>query len=431
MAKLINILVESTLWLGLFYLTYQLLLRKIKWPEFNRIFLLAGLLAAVVLPWLHLNWWKSASQPVIINVGEVIQQSSQSLLPANISSSTVSSQFNWFIISYLIVSGILLIQFIFTIAKLQLYWQNPDKIVVNIFAFSFFNFIYLNPAIKKLPNANLIDYHEKAHARQLHSLDVLILHIVRIFFWTNPFTWVYMKAIRENHEYLADEAVIKKYPRKLNEYQQQMLSIQLGMLSAPVNNFNVSPFKKRIDMINKNEIDIKGKVALLISTILFACSILACKGLMENVEKEPVAFFTTTFDQSTEADDVWSSFYHQLQRNLKYPAISRRNNIKGEFFVSFVIEETGSITEVNVNRAQSEEQLLKQVAVIGYMNKKADENPDSATEDETRKGKEAGEEALKDAIIQAVIESSPVKQFTQNGTPVSVKVELPIMWKLT
>ncbi len=151
---------------------------------------------------------------------------------------------------------------------------------------------------------------------------------------------------------------------------------------------------------------------------------------MENVEKEPVAFFTTTFDQSTEADDVWSSFYHQLQRNLKYPAISRRNNIKGEFFVSFVIEETGSITEVNVNRAQSEEQLLQQVAVIGYMNRKADENPDSATEVETRKEKEAGEEALKDAIIQAVIESSPVKQFTQNGTPVSVKVELPIMWKL-
>ncbi|WP_162182462.1 hypothetical protein [Lacinutrix jangbogonensis] len=35
--------------------------------------------------------------------------------------------------------------------------------------------------------------HEKAHATQLHSIDVIIAQLATIFFWFNPFTWLYKK----------------------------------------------------------------------------------------------------------------------------------------------------------------------------------------------------------------------------------------------
>jgi len=441
MADWINILPESTIWLGLFYCVYRLFLRKIKWLEFNRIFLLAGLLIAVVLPWLQMDWWNSAPKPFIINVGKAIQNSSQTVLSRYVTdSSTSSSEFNWLIFFYFMVSVVLLLHLIFTVAKIQLYRRYPEKVPANVYAFSFFNFVYLNPSITKNPNNHLIHCHEKAHARQLHSIDVSLLYLIRAFYWANPFTWIYIKAMRENHEYMADESVLQLNPRKLEEYQQQMLSIQLGVISAPVNNFNLLPIKKRIAMMNKKEINTRGKVFLLMISILFICSIVACKGLMENVEPEPFVFMTDSFDKETKNEEGLQKLNHQLMRKMKYPAIARKNQVEGEYFVTFVIDEKGTISHVDCKKEQTYEKTLARIVVVGYGKQKLENVPDFGIEGLQTNNppiipvekfdKEVGEEALIVAIKDAFYQSGYIRKFAKNGKPVKVKFELPILFKL-
>jgi beta-lactamase regulating signal transducer with metallopeptidase domain len=48
------------------------------------------------------------------------------------------------------------------------------------------------------------------HVEQKHTLDVLVTEIVCIVNWFNPFAWLIKKAVRENLEFIADDAVIKK-----------------------------------------------------------------------------------------------------------------------------------------------------------------------------------------------------------------------------
>ncbi|WP_116124468.1 M56 family metallopeptidase [Lewinella sp. IMCC34183] len=64
--------------------------------------------------------------------------------------------------------------------------------------------------------------HEAAHARQLHSVDRLLVAGLRIIWWWNPLLLVYGRAVAANHELLADRAVLDRgYPAAA--YQQTLL----------------------------------------------------------------------------------------------------------------------------------------------------------------------------------------------------------------
>ncbi|QRR00056.1 M56 family metallopeptidase [Dyadobacter sandarakinus] len=91
--------------------------------------------------------------------------------------------------------------------------------------------------------------HELAHARQLHSLDILLTELVQALFWFNPFLFFYRKAIRINHEFLADEAVLIKYP-DVRSYQLLLLNaIALNSNLHFTSSFNYSITKKRLAMM--------------------------------------------------------------------------------------------------------------------------------------------------------------------------------------
>ena len=65
--------------------------------------------------------------------------------------------------------------------------------------------------------------HERAHIRQRHSLDILLIELLSCFFWFNPVLIWYKRAIQLNHEFLADGAVINHCPN-VTRYQQLLLS---------------------------------------------------------------------------------------------------------------------------------------------------------------------------------------------------------------
>jgi hypothetical protein len=94
--------------------------------------------------------------------------------------------------------------------------------------------------------------HELAHARQLHTLDILVLEVLRIFFWFNPLLILYKRAMQLNHEFLADEAVIATYhnPKQYQQLLFQLVSLtNPSSLSSPLN-YHIT--KKRLIMITQN-----------------------------------------------------------------------------------------------------------------------------------------------------------------------------------
>lgn len=117
--------------------------------------------------------------------------------------------------------------------------------------FSFFHLIFVCPDIHHSDELNEILAHEQAHARQWHSLDVVVSELVCIGCWFNPFAWLLKDEVRTNLEYLADEHVLNAGHNN-HSYQYHLLELSHHKAAANIyNNFNVLPLKKRIFMMNK------------------------------------------------------------------------------------------------------------------------------------------------------------------------------------
>ena len=103
------------------------------------------------------------------------------------------------------------------IAKIYENPQHRNKPFINVLLedltvpHTFFNYIFLDKykfETKQIPQEVII--HEQTHAKQQHSLDVLFIELLQIVFWFNPIVYFIKHAIKLNHEFLADEAVLNK-----------------------------------------------------------------------------------------------------------------------------------------------------------------------------------------------------------------------------
>ncbi len=52
--------------------------------------------------------------------------------------------------------------------------------------------------------------HEYLHVRHGHTLDILFIELILVFFWFHPLLWVYRRALVANHEFCADNYVISQ-----------------------------------------------------------------------------------------------------------------------------------------------------------------------------------------------------------------------------
>jgi len=116
---------------------------------------------------------------------------------------------------------------------------------------SFFNYIFINPAAYDWDTYSQILLHEKIHAKQLHSLDIMLAELCIIFQWFNPLAWLYRKEIENNLEYLTDTAVLNHAETDRAAYQLSLLKVSAPEFSLRIaTNYNQSLLKKRIAMMN-------------------------------------------------------------------------------------------------------------------------------------------------------------------------------------
>ena len=90
---------------------------------------------------------------------------------------------------------------------------------------SFFNYIFIYPEGYDFATYEQIIAHEKIHARQGHTLDMLLAEIAVIALWFNPLIWLYKREIERNVEYQTDALLLEKVPVNKHQYQLSLLRI--------------------------------------------------------------------------------------------------------------------------------------------------------------------------------------------------------------
>jgi len=258
MENLILYLVKSSGILGMFFLAYNLLLRKETFFNSNRWFLQAGLFTAVGLPFL-------------IFTKIILVENDLTNLDLSNSIMTAPIQNEGFEINWYLVSGILyFVGILFFLAKFAFDFRSLYKVLKgkavqhqagfkfidiseNIAPFSYFNTIVYNSSLYSKSELENILEHEKTHSTQNHTVDVLISRFFCIAFWFNPLAWIYSKAIAQNLEYIADSEATKIVTDK-KAYQFTLLKITTQDNCVGItNHFYQSLIKKRIFMLNKNQ----------------------------------------------------------------------------------------------------------------------------------------------------------------------------------
>jgi beta-lactamase regulating signal transducer with metallopeptidase domain len=242
----INILLTS------FTLIYHLALRKLTFYQLNRWYLLLAIGCSVIYPFIDLSSFFSAEQQTTLS--QFVPAVSYEL-PQD--SGNIFSR-----ISVLFLAGVLVMAFRLCRQFISLYDLHKKSVsgrlhdttvrLMNnkVNPFSFGKHIYINPHLHNIHEQKTILTHEKIHVQQWHTLDIMLTESILVCCWFNPAAWFMRKAIRENLEFIADEAVLEKgTDRKM--YQYSLLEVSTGLSALSIaNEFTLQDIKKRIQMMN-------------------------------------------------------------------------------------------------------------------------------------------------------------------------------------
>lgn len=258
MIYLIKTIICSGLLIGIYYLLFDNETNH----KLKRAYLLASLIFSLIVPLLA---FENTTEMIQTDTITYIQSSTNSTIitaRAFVSESEAIKPINFFYAIYLSVSILLLFKFLrnsYFIFKLT---NKNHKIKGRAYTivlienhtapYSFLKYIFLNK-VDYLDNKveKEILKHEETHVLQHHSLDILFLELLKIFFWFNPFLPFYKKAIQINHEYLADESVISVF-KNVSSYQYILFQkINQNNSVKFTSAFNYLTTKKRLIMMTK------------------------------------------------------------------------------------------------------------------------------------------------------------------------------------
>ena len=163
-----------------------------------------------------------------------------------------------YIIGCLLSCFLFLIRLGFTVATIRN--RNKPK------AFSFFHLVCVSKDIEGYED---VLRHEHAHAREWHSLDIMLVQIARIFNWFNPFVYAMERSFKLQHEYQADKMAADQ---NQVAYAELLLATAMNVPVHSLNNQFINPslLKSRIMMLLKNKTPKKNlaKFVLVLPVVL-------------------------------------------------------------------------------------------------------------------------------------------------------------------
>ena len=252
---MIDFFIKFNLVLSVFFIAYKWLFEREKMHQFNRFFLLIGIVTSCLLPFIKFDFLIASELPVkSFNhvhpfVHETVLESVNTFNYVNLI---------WML--YLFGASIFLFRFcknIYTLYNLvqthEVVFINNQKFVLlndvtNPFTFLDYIFVNTNKFKQKIIPDELL-MHEAIHAKQKHSLDIILIELIKVVFWLNPVVYYYRQAIALNHEFIVDEQMIKQ--TSVQKYQHLLLDVIDNQNHILSSYWNFLITKSRIMMMTK------------------------------------------------------------------------------------------------------------------------------------------------------------------------------------
>ncbi len=430
-ALLIEYLIPIAIGLMVLWVAYRLLFTNSNRFQFNRFYLLSAMLFSLALPLFGFLMGQNSPQVVAfkqnllggfmlkeitISYGE---PTAVTLPEVEVATPTRIHFSLWQVLGviYLIGVAVMALLFLFKMAKLvamiirspkrkmdgyTMVFTHKEHGPYSFFRYAFFTDENVNPDIIR---------HELSHISHHHSWDILMVELMKIFQWFNPFIYFYKRELQSLHEYIADDDVVATGADKRNYMMlilQQCTAVDFSDMS---NNFSLILTKKRIKMITKHE-KAKGFWWKLLATlpVLALLLIVNARASAQQAKQTEQTAYETIIKDATDVKMVNNDSIYQmvevmpefpggtakmmdyLSKNIKYPEEAKEKGISGRVFLSFVIEKDGAVSNVKVAKGI---------------------------------GKECDDEALR--VVKAMPKWKP---GLQKGKPVRVNYMLPIFFKL-
>lgn len=275
-------LVKSTVLLFLLLVVYKLLLEGEKMHQFNRFFLLFALALGLTAPLISFDLSPGTKvagielqkvERVIEAPAEIISKTIAPKPIPQVESPAVQSlkeypslsvskgELFWGI--YGLITFLLFLRFGYGLFRIRSTirsgdistFKNATLVLVEerLTPQSFLKFIFLNKdEFETGKIGEEILQHEHTHVSQLHSLDVLSIELLKVFFWFNPILYFYKHAIQLNHEFIADDFVLVK-GSSVKSYQEALIEACASNRTSSVmtSKFNQSNTRKRLKMMRE------------------------------------------------------------------------------------------------------------------------------------------------------------------------------------
>ena len=257
-------LIKANLWISAFTLVYQSFLHNQRYFSLNRLYLITGMLATLLLPLIkapsRLPWFSKGSTetvaagkafaelPVFNGIVEATSTTSEPLLSS--------------FLPYIILAGaaVVLLRLLFQTINIWSLIRQSETVQRSGFrlvtstkvsaSFSFFSYVFVHPSLSAHEIREILK-HEAEHIRQQHWMDLILGELLTALMWYNPLVWLFNRHVRENHEYLADEQVLRNSTQP-GTYKAVLLNQLLGAEVIRLgHSFSYSLNKKRFAMMTQ------------------------------------------------------------------------------------------------------------------------------------------------------------------------------------
>ena len=367
----------------LFLAFYILFLKRLTFYKANRWYLLITLGASLLIPFLKkfINWTHNSQggdsllEPIVV----YLNSTNDFMATSEVAGFGIIP----ILLTVLYLIGMLFFFSKFTIELWRIYrlYKTAQKEFSRSYTlvrtqgnhppFSFFNMVFYGHQFDLDEVArDTILKHELIHVKDGHTIDVLLVELIRIVFWFHPLVYIYKYLITNNHEFIADQGVLKE--ESLSNYGTLLLTQHIPKLQlALTHTFFKTHLKTRIMMMKKKRSGKSNllKYALLVPLIGLITFLFAHHKLtpvsheaeirpgydLANTDPYKVVEEMPRFPGCEDQKDMvkrkncsLGKLVEFIQASLDYPEEAKKNNISGTVVVKFVVTKTGSIEQTEV-----------------------------------------------------------------------------------
>lgn len=304
------------------YLFYVTALSRETFFSLNRLYLLGALILSILVPLVDLSeLFPSRALSIIVNLDDI-----------GLGASTITATGrSWLSYIYWIGTGLQMGLLLIKLFKVR---KRIDKTNQGD-AYSFWKTKVIDPARKGF---QVIDAHESLHIRQRHTLDILFMEMMVVFFWFNPLIYLYRRSLSLVHEYLADEHAAAVAGSK-KHYAMLLFAENFNAGPQLAHSFGKSSqLECRISMLQRKRSGSsrRWKYLACLPILLFIISLSAFSPTISDEDNRQPSR-PASFPGGFEAFKIYL-----IQNARKVPGQ------KGRVKVSFMIENNGELSDVKI-----------------------------------------------------------------------------------